>query len=212
VFPASWTTCVADNECVIAAVGCCSEAAVRRTRADEARALIRSASRALCPVKAPCPLTNDDGQPAACRQQRCLLPQDQLSLAPGSGPSSPALAASTAPDDASPDSTPPDPGLAPGKRQKRSTFQCFSWFHGRQSSTDCYRTGRECAVEKKRMEDGARPTAPCERVTGASCTMVSRPEAGFGPRERCFSRAHECESYRAFVLGNHLTVTPCEDR
>ncbi len=211
--PAAWTTCAADADCVIAQVGCCEVAALR-AHAGDARAALHLDSSPICPVKSGC--VAEDDKLAACRQQRCRLPRDLLSLSSGFGSppaatSSPVLTTSAAPSPDSPTDM-PDPGLAKGgKKQKRATFHCFSWIHVRQASTDCYRTSRECAVEKKSMEDGARPTAPCEKTVGASCTMVSRPDGG-PSFERCFSGPHGCQAYRAFVQGNGLTVAACVDR
>ena len=91
-------------------------------------------------------------------------------------------------------------------------FHCFSWVHGHEHSTDCFRSHETCESERLAMERGARPTTPCQGLPGASCTMVSRPPEHPVPRERCFSNAGACARYRAFVLGNELTVTPCEDR
>lgn len=91
-------------------------------------------------------------------------------------------------------------------------FHCFSWVHGHEHSTDCFRSHETCESERLAMERGARPTTPCQGVPSASCTMVSRPPEHPVPRERCFSNAGACARYRAFVLGNELTVTPCEDR
>jgi len=98
-----------------------------------------------------------------------------------------------------------------GAAAPRADFHCFSWIHGPQFSTDCYRGPDVCERERLAMKNGARETTPgCEKVAGASCTRVSRPPAP-GDSERCFASANACARYRAYVQGNGLTVTPCAD-
>ena len=92
----------------------------------------------------------------------------------------------------------------------RAEFHCFSWIHGPDFSTDCYRTAAKCESERKAMEAGARPTRPCEKVAGASCTMVGRRK--MKKEERCFGNPNNCERYRAFVTGNGLDVTACTNK
>ena len=116
---------------------------------------------------------------------------------------------------ASPDPEPVDAGIAPEPLVNptagtRAEFHCFAWIHGAEFSTDCYRTAATCETERKAMEAGARPTRPCEKVTGASCTMVGRRK--MKKEERCFGDPNNCGRYRAFVTGNGLDVTPCTDK
>lgn len=109
---------------------------------------------------------------------------------------------------------PPGPEAAPEPSTSAAggaTFHCFSWVHGMEFSTDCYRTAAECSRERQEMRKGARDTTECRTVQGGACTRVSRPPAP-GDHERCFASAGNCERYRAYVQGNGLTVTPCVDR
>lgn len=106
--------------------------------------------------------------------------------------------------DAGPTQTP-----APGPRAR---FLCFSWVHGPDFSTDCFRSSKECEAERRHMKDGARDTTPtCRAVEGASCSVVTRPPAK-AANEHCFGSASNCERYRAYVTGNGLTASPCADR
>jgi hypothetical protein len=123
-------------------------------------------------------------------------------------PTEPLAAPETEPVDAAPAAEPlVNPAVDSGPR---ATFHCFAWVHGPQFSTDCYRTAALCETERKSMEDGARPTRPCEKVTGASCTMVGRRK--MKKQERCFGDPNNCERYRAFVTGNGLDVTACTNK
>jgi hypothetical protein len=103
----------------------------------------------------------------------------------------------------------PEPLIKPGT-EARATFHCFSWIHGPEFSTDCYRDAAKCETERKAMEDGARQTRACQAVAGASCTSVGRRK--MKKEERCFGNANNCERYRAFVTGNGLDVTACTNR
>lgn len=118
---------------------------------------------------------------------------------------------------AAPDPEPVDAGPASeplvnpaGDAGPRATFHCFAWVHGPQFSTDCYRTAAKCETARKAMEDGARPTQPCEQVVGASCTSVGRRK--MKKEERCFGDPNNCERYRAYVTGNGLDVTACTNK
>ena len=76
--PAAWTACTRDADCVIAAIGCCSEVAVDRARAEDALRAIAASSRPRCAVKAACGAGIDgtnNGQPALCASGRCALPR-----------------------------------------------------------------------------------------------------------------------------------------
>lgn len=89
-------------------------------------------------------------------------------------------------------------------------FHCFAWVHGPEFSTDCYRSPELCEQARKKMEAGARPTRPCERVAKVSCTAVGR---GISKKEEhCFGDANNCERYRAYVTGNGLSALACVDQ
>lgn len=138
-------------------------------------------------------------------------------------PASALVAAQAAPDEdrspAATDGPPPQASAEPaasaaapgaGSAAARAEFHCFSWVHGPEFSTDCFRSAAICDKERIAMKEGARDTTECSKVKGASCTRVSRPPAP-GDSERCFGNANNCERYRAYVRGNGLTVAPCED-
>lgn len=145
---------------------------------------------------------------------------------PATPPPAPPLVVAAAPIDAPP--APPTEPLAPPEPEPvdagvpeplvnpavdsapRAAFHCFSWIHGPEFSTDCYRTAEKCETERKRMEAGARPTQPCKKDIGASCTMVGRRK--MKKEERCFGDPNNCERYRAMVTGNGLDVTACTNK
>lgn len=104
----------------------------------------------------------------------------------------------------------PEPLVNPADGVPRATFQCFAWIHGPEFSTDCYRTAEKCEVARKTMAAGARQTAPCKTVTGASCASAGRRK--MRKEEHCFGDAANCERYRAFVTGNGLDVTACTNK
>lgn len=134
---------------------------------------------------------------AACACSTVAGPGSSASASPSSSSAAPAPASAAAP--------------ATGSAGARSDFHCFSWVHGPDFSTDCFRGAAICDRERIAMKEGARDTMECSKVKGASCTRVSRPPTP-GDSERCFGDANNCERYRAYVQGNGLTVTPCEDR
>jgi hypothetical protein len=75
--PADFKSCSSNEDCVIVAVGCCSEVAANRAHSAAVRRAIQSSERRECPVKAACgrgPDGTDDGQPAECAKGRCALP------------------------------------------------------------------------------------------------------------------------------------------
>lgn len=131
----------------------------------------------------------DSGAPAAAPGGDASAAGTGAAAAPGPGGSSSA-------------------GVAAGGR---ATFHCFSWVHGPEFSTDCYRTAAECDREQLSMKNGARDTTGCQPVQGAVCTRVSRPPDP-ADHERCFSDAGRCAHYQAFVTGNGHAVTPCVAR
>ena len=92
---------------------------------------------------------------------------------------------------------------------REPTLSCFSWVHGSDSSTDCYRDVAACERARNRMADGARPTTDCAERAGGACTRISRGAIEVAEPERCFGSAANCERYRAFVAGNGIDATRC---
>jgi hypothetical protein len=82
---------------------------------------------------------------------------------------------------------------------------CFTWFHIRDYSTDCFRSVRECEDARPQWmhHGGPRPTK-CQETHHASCTTV--PSTG---NERCFGSADNCIRFRDYLAERGLDTTVC---
>jgi hypothetical protein len=82
---------------------------------------------------------------------------------------------------------------------------CFTWFHIRDYSTDCFRSVRECESARPQWmhHGGPRPTK-CQERHHASCTTV--PSTG---DERCFGSADNCIRFRNYLAKRGLETTVC---
>jgi hypothetical protein len=82
---------------------------------------------------------------------------------------------------------------------------CFTWFHIRDYSTDCFRSVRECENARPQWmhHGGPRPTK-CQETHHASCTTV--PSTG---HERCFGSADNCVQFRIYLAERGLDTTVC---
>ena len=104
------------------------------------------------------------------------------------------------------------PSSAPGRAAPPSSaFQCFSWVHEAEFSTDCYRDAAECDRERRAMEGGARDTTVCRPAEHASCLRIGRLP-GPATLERCFADIEACNRYSSFVQRNGHRVTVCAER
>jgi hypothetical protein len=85
-----------------------------------------------------------------------------------------------------------------------SGFYCFSWIHGQDFSTPCYRTLDACDAAAAEMKAGHRDVAPCEGVATAWCALPDD--------ERCFETGALCASYLQRFSPEGKRLPSCQTR
>lgn len=87
---------------------------------------------------------------------------------------------------------------------KVAGFYCYSWVHGTEFSTPCYRTRDACDVASAEMQSAHRDVTPCEGMVTAWCALLDE--------ERCFETGSQCARYLEAFAPEGKQLPSCQTR